>query len=259
MSYAPLDPAVFADSPESQSTWINLGLWTRGPRMPFEEACQELAVAVGSATRLGDKDALVIDVGCGCGDSLDLWRRKFACSGKIYGVNVTEKECQAAREKVKGDADIEVICEDGASFVRRAAAVASADVIVSGSQTLDSATTQRPHLSKLLWNAPLHMLKLLFISASAGTPLVNLLYSKDIFDNEQSSFIELHTRVKEIDAVDISHQVFAPFASHMWRKSIRAFWSRDFTRAASLVAVSLYMRWLGWCGAVEMVLYRWEI
>jgi len=46
-------------------------------RVTYPEAAEALAMKVAAAARLSHKGAVVVDVGCGLGESLLLWQRKF--------------------------------------------------------------------------------------------------------------------------------------------------------------------------------------
>ena len=84
-----------------RSSWLNLGLWKGGsfmsslPNPTYESACQNLCLLVGKWARLHKRDRL-LDVGCGCGDSIALWRRVYHVF-HITGIDISRDEVNFAQ------------------------------------------------------------------------------------------------------------------------------------------------------------------
>ncbi len=75
---SPPDPALL--NAGTTATWQNLGYWTHNEG--YRDAARALAVHLGEALALEPKDR-VIDVGCGCGDQLSVWRRQFGVNSVL--------------------------------------------------------------------------------------------------------------------------------------------------------------------------------
>jgi len=280
--------------------------------MAYVDACSDLARAVGSAASLGpgsfvdskslgqsseNSSRLVLDIGCGCGASLVLWRREFAQDAGIVGVNCTQAECNSAEEAIRGEGNIKVLCEDALDTVHRGEDFFSDVQTVVSVDALYHVHTRRELLYKLArvmrpgssfaaadilgscdlwkpdekysgflgwwqlwWRAPVHVSLITVISACAGVPLENLLYSKASL-NEVVAGIGGNDCIKleNFQAADISDHVFVPFSTHMWHKGLRAIRQGDIFRAFNLWGAAAFMRWMMWTGTVEMVLYRWQM
>lgn len=69
--------------------------------------------------RLSKDTKVVLDCGCGLGDSLQVWKNVFEVA-EVVGVNITEGECLAAVNKLslKEQKQIRVICADAVEFVK---------------------------------------------------------------------------------------------------------------------------------------------
>lgn len=77
----PIDPALL-NGAGADTMWTNLGSWSGVTRYP--DAARELARRVGSAAGLRGGD-VVVDCGCGFGDSLRLWVESFGVA-RVVGV-----------------------------------------------------------------------------------------------------------------------------------------------------------------------------
>jgi ubiquinone/menaquinone biosynthesis C-methylase UbiE len=73
--------------------WANLGDWTHAHT--YAEACEALAVRVGEAAALKAGDE-VLEVACGAGEGLRLWREKFGAS-RAVGLELRPAEVELAR------------------------------------------------------------------------------------------------------------------------------------------------------------------
>lgn len=332
--YAPLDPAVFADE-ESASpgadrigdaddangvgvangpaaarslspSWINLGIWN-GEGSGYAGACERMATLVGSMARLGPGvGERILDVGCGCGDSVELWRSEagFGVTGPIVGLNVTESECAAARRRTSALADVTIVCADALDFAEtpgqeRFDAVVSVDALyhvdsrhaflraaqqrlltaggrlaavdILGARDLleggsggaaaavDAASAdafERSAWTRLgaFARAPLRYSLLSLVSAAAGVPLVNLAYSR----HSLAAVAFPGAAADAVTTVDVTANVFAPFARHMLRKAWTALRLRQWRRAATLVGSAGFMAFLGASGLVQCVMYSYE-
>lgn len=77
----PVDPALL-NGVGSDSSWTNLGLWSGASTYP--DAARALAAHVGHAAQLRRGD-VVVDYGCGYGDSLRLWIEGFGAE-RVVGI-----------------------------------------------------------------------------------------------------------------------------------------------------------------------------
>jgi MPBQ/MSBQ methyltransferase len=112
-----------------ETAWLNLGYWDRSKAeapSSYPEAAEALARAVADAARLGEcrskAPPVVVDVGCGLGESLTLWARAYDADLRhSVGVNVSAAEVAAARARggplavrvVEGDATRALPVADG--------------------------------------------------------------------------------------------------------------------------------------------------
>lgn len=97
---------------EEGTLWLNLGYWDGKPRT-YAKAAEALAIRVADATRLGEiSDARVLDVGCGMGESMLLWRKQYGASADSAGINKSEAEVSEAH----GRGIHQVACADATSI-----------------------------------------------------------------------------------------------------------------------------------------------
>jgi SAM-dependent methyltransferase len=133
--YRDLDPTLFS----SQSTWLNLGLWTsESENAPSSEtgytiACETLARRVGELGKITNDDR-ILDAGCGRGDSLVLWRKEFKPK-YIIGVNLSLKEAEASKRLWACISDHDeygiVIKDDAVKLINEMASTDQIDAVVS--------------------------------------------------------------------------------------------------------------------------------
>jgi len=64
--------------------WVNLGYWR--DTSEFAVACRQLAEVLARAVGMSEGDR-ILSVGCGSGEELDLYKRKFGCA-RVLGVEV---------------------------------------------------------------------------------------------------------------------------------------------------------------------------
>lgn len=77
------------------STWVNFGLWS-SETPNFPQACEDLAFLLGKALDLNAKDC-ILDVGCGRGDQLVLWKNVFSVSF-VHGIDYCQNHVESARQ-----------------------------------------------------------------------------------------------------------------------------------------------------------------
>jgi hypothetical protein len=84
----------------SSSTWFNFGLWRNdgGNADTFASAASALAEELGNRLHLGDDDT-VLDVGCGCGDQLVKWVRKYNVRS-VVGINDNSRQVSLCQERI---------------------------------------------------------------------------------------------------------------------------------------------------------------
>ena len=93
-----LDPKVLN---ESGQTWQNLGDWSQADS--YGEAASALARRLGVALALSPEDR-VIDVGCGSGDQLCVWREVFNVA-RVHGLEPSTANARRAQRRcVRDDA-----------------------------------------------------------------------------------------------------------------------------------------------------------
>jgi SAM-dependent methyltransferase len=317
--YRPLEPRVFNGG--AASTWINLGLWpaARGdggaeaegedragraqPQLgedgatAYAAACRSLALSVARAGRLGPGHR-VLDVGCGCGDSLALWLELGVA--EAVGVNVTASECALARLRLEA-AGVEpargsVVCADGIAFVERGGARFDRVVSVDALYHLD---TRRRFLTSLLGASPgagrfaaadtfgsadlvpLDTLRTgscgsgwaLLLRAALYHPLRTLAVavvaaaSGIPFENlcyRAESLPHVIARAPgqpppRLDHLElVTRRVFAPFASHAIKQGRIALAAGEWATASQLVAAAAFMRAMAICGVVEVAVYAFD-
>mmetsp|Transcript_4993 Transcript_4993/g.5782 ORF Transcript_4993/g.5782 Transcript_4993/m.5782 type:complete len:394 (-) Transcript_4993:274-1455(-) len=157
--YRELNPAIY-NGDGSESTWINLGYWP-SPNIakvnfPYQVACENLALLVGETAQLTEQTKSLLDLGCGRGDSLLLWRKKYGIES-VVGVNVTASECVAARKR----SSCEVHCQDAVTFVADSLnAAGTQDVVpreVSAAEAAEKkrkkrSTSGSTWLSNMVWS-----------------------------------------------------------------------------------------------------------
>ncbi len=72
----PIATTLLAAEPDG---WSNLGDWSGADANDYPGACRRLALRVGNAAHIG-AGARVLDLGCGAGASLRLWREHFGAA-----------------------------------------------------------------------------------------------------------------------------------------------------------------------------------
>ncbi len=107
---------------EDQRLWLNLGYWKGQPsaypaaaevdishifrasavRNKFVDQALAVAVAEAAHVRPG---SLICDVGCGFGESLRLWRRRYASHAASVGINASPAE--VAEATARGNHQVE--------------------------------------------------------------------------------------------------------------------------------------------------------
>ncbi|MDF1664617.1 MAG: class I SAM-dependent methyltransferase [Planctomycetota bacterium] len=84
---------------EQLSSWMNLGYW-ESEDLDYPDACRALAIKLGELAQI-QTDQSILDVGCGCGEQLRVWRDRFQC-GRIYGIDPSQTHISRARDLTKG-------------------------------------------------------------------------------------------------------------------------------------------------------------
>eukprot|EP01062_Namystynia_karyoxenos_P043745 TRINITY_DN32022_c0_g1_i2.p1 TRINITY_DN32022_c0_g1~~TRINITY_DN32022_c0_g1_i2.p1 ORF type:complete len:315 (+),score=84.42 TRINITY_DN32022_c0_g1_i2:70-945(+) len=117
-SYRELSPLAAALNAGSSppTVWLNLGLWRGGE--PYYEAAEALARAAADAAGLREGcggGRSVVDVGCGLGQSLDLWAGPRYGARRVWGVNASAGEVRAAR-RLFTRPEIQVVLADAADL-----------------------------------------------------------------------------------------------------------------------------------------------
>jgi ubiquinone/menaquinone biosynthesis C-methylase UbiE len=96
-------------------SWLNLGYWTEGTTS-YGQAAESLALKVIEPRRSAnnqvsalncekledikeeeEEEPLFIDVGCGLGESLNLWMEKFNADENSFGINLSKAEVDIAQ------------------------------------------------------------------------------------------------------------------------------------------------------------------
>jgi microcystin synthetase protein McyJ len=76
--------------------WLNLGYWETATSYP--DAANALASKTALYSRLKNR-SIVVDVGCGFGESLLLWRSRFDAHPESVGINLSGAESDIARKR----------------------------------------------------------------------------------------------------------------------------------------------------------------
>ncbi len=276
MAYSEIDPRIFNQNPDS--TWINLGLWTGN--CSYEKACERLAESVGEMVQMKASSS-VLDVGCGNGDSLLLWKRMFQ-AGHICGVNISPTEVAAARSLTSHDEDI-VVCKGDARSISSLVDISSFSHVVC----VDCAyhfDTRKEFLEKLfetkktrarlgvadlvlsckweqglensrsLWDiflrSPYRAVILKALSVCAGIPFANLVYGPAGLEK----FFDCEKRSSDFECRVVTDRVLLPFSSHLLAKECGS-WAALF----QVRATGLFLRIVAWLGCVDFVLYSCSI
>ncbi|TGK12028.1 class I SAM-dependent methyltransferase [Leptospira fletcheri] len=81
----------------SASSWANFGYWKNTKDYPT--AAGNLARLLGNAAALSANDR-VLDLGCGCGDQLEVWNQIFGVpSNRIVAINSSREQVSYAEKK----------------------------------------------------------------------------------------------------------------------------------------------------------------
>lgn len=202
--------------------WSNLGLW-QTDQLNYPQACELLAITLAQSIDLNSKDKL-IDLGCGQGASLILWKEKFQIEYlegielQEYYVNHTRKflphvnrisqgtflNLESRSFEFKFDA---AICIDAAYHSNLNLFLRSVDGILNSKGRL--AFHYLALNSKFYTLSPLAQLKVKLLLKAADVQL-NHLHS---FDEMQSILVQ--TGFRDIHIQDLSHEVFAGFATYI--------------------------------------------
>lgn len=272
MSYRRLDSNAFSDD----STWVNLGLWTQ-PHSTFTQANQALAFALA---RLVDQNAqCLIDVGCGNGDSLGFFAKKFHFP-RVVGVNSNSKEYLACFSKFQFSPKVQLVFSDAVEYLENPSlnqpgagnsALVCVDAVYhfapSRSHFLTSLSHHRRDIKSLAmsdivlsenWARERGRLDfvtefarycvLRLVGWASGTPKANLEHS---LGQVTTQLRELGWQVTYGEVV--TQQVFEPFSDYcMTRAQDQRWYSKT---AWVLISSALFMRLLAWTGAVDFVVY----
>mmetsp|Transcript_77947 Transcript_77947/g.156018 ORF Transcript_77947/g.156018 Transcript_77947/m.156018 type:complete len:321 (+) Transcript_77947:62-1024(+) len=166
---------------EGGALWLNLGFWRE--KTSYPEAAEALACAVASKARM-QPGALVVDVGCGMGESMLCWQRNFGASLQSIGVNNSMAEVVEARLRgiavIQGDASALPFADGSADVVialdsayhfryRRDFLIETARVLRSGGTfgAADIINSDDHGRVGTLWRRR-------FVSAISGIPLENI-------------------------------------------------------------------------------------
>ena len=261
---------------------MNLGFWPADERKAaahdYADACRELASRVGdyAGVRQGD---VVVDAGCGRGDSLVEWLGPRFRAARVVGVNASRRECDAARalversaladrvRVVEGDAVVEVerlplpwgghervdvvVSVDAAyhfhtreaffAAARKTGArtVAASDICLSRAWEASPLTVPR---KAVLW----------LISRAAGVPWENIVSGPLALARQL-----VHAGWHDPDVVVVTDRVLVPFSAHcLFRVRSNSLRKLGLSRWFTLWSSGWFMRWLAWTGAVDVVMYR---
>jgi len=83
------------DAPDA--SWGNLGWWEKAGT--YAQAAEDLARVLGNAAQLRPGDH-VLDVGCGCGDQLLLWRSAFGVA-QVVGRDIIKSQVELANRHIR--------------------------------------------------------------------------------------------------------------------------------------------------------------
>ena len=197
------------------SAWLNLGYWGKErTSTSYPAAAEALAKTVADAAHLREySDPIVIDVGCGLGESLTLWANEYGADiRRSLGINVSAAEVAAARARggllaarvVQGDAS-ELPVGDGtadavlaidaayhfrsrAAFLREAGRVlrcggtfGAADIIAASvPETAAPLTDSKGGLFQGIESSQQHSWLRWLICSIVGIPLINI-YSEETY------------------------------------------------------------------------------
>lgn len=246
-----------------------------------------------AVSRLDCSTHTVLDLGCGFGDSLLLWKDEFKVEN-VIGVNITESECiEAVRKLSLGDKKfIRVLCADAVSFVKRG--VPNEDVIhVDRAVVVDSlyhfntrkellhalSKTGRVRLVQGGRFAALDMFGTVDLckSCSKGNNDVSYMEAlrhpfsflcakfvssaagvplKNLIYTEESMRGWVKTAgYEEYKSIDVTAEVLEPFANYAWNEGIEYSKDKGIAKCLTLLSSSYFIRFLSWSGVVRVHLY----
>jgi len=280
--YRELDASAFSDD----STWMNLGLWSslsRGEKtkLNFTEANIALATRIGDLALLGTDAALglttIVDLGCGNGDSLQLWANtpRYHQMRRIIGVNSSKSEYLFASDRLKNEPRISVHLADAVGFIEKPEihlnnfAVVSVDAayhfLPSREAFLRACHTSgamRISLSDIVlserWARERGRMDFLtttfrdwfirLICWAGGIPLVNLSYGPIELDRLLD---ETGWNITQFETV--TADVFLPFSKYCFGRAEGFTWLSK--TKWTLLSSGMFMSLLSWMNAVDFVIY----
>jgi hypothetical protein len=272
--YKKIDPRAFSD----MSTWMNLGLWTAAdcPSNTIGNAftAANVALATEIARHLSPSVKTVVDMGCGRGDSLELWDKQLPHLKRIMGVNSSKSEYKSASDKFKGNRKVSVFFSDAMEFLERdlklenlgiisvdalyhfrpdrlaflSAAKSSKALSLACSDILLSEKWSREEGKLDFVTQHIRHMFLACVCYLGGIPRVNLTYGPSEF---RRAFAE--TGWQETHFEIVTERVFLPFSEYCSSRAKRFSW---FSRQRwELMSSGAFMRLLHWMQAVDFVIY----
>ncbi|KAH9257252.1 hypothetical protein BASA81_004409 [Batrachochytrium salamandrivorans] len=271
MSYRRLESNAFSDD----STWINLGLWTQ-PNSTFTQANQALAFALASL--VNPNAQCLIDMGCGNGDAIGFFVEKFHFP-QVIGVNSNSKEYLACFSKFQFSPTVQLVFSDAIEYLENQelkhmtgnAALVCVDAVYhfapSRVHFISSLTHHRSNIKSLAmsdivlsekWSREKGRLDFItefvrywmvrLVAWASGTPKVNLDCTLEQITHQLN---DLGWQVTYSEVV--TNQVFEPFSNYCMGRAQNQPWYSKTTWI--LISSALFMRFLGWTGAVDFVVY----
>jgi SAM-dependent methyltransferase len=256
-----------------------------------------MASSVGALVSPHGMEGLaVLDIGCGCGDSLVLWKEKFKAA-RVVGVNLTKSECDLARQRVLTsgyEKSIQVVHQDALAYLFESSARNGFDVTLSVDalyhvrtrldflsaipQVLSNRAGQRCFVAidtfgtfdftttiagdgaeetVLDWRQAFWKRPFRFVCLCGIAFCTGIPLSNLMYRGESLPRL-LSGGVQMVDCQEKTDYVFRPFARHMLSKSLGP-GPRSLSTRATLFGVSLFMRLMGSCGLVQVCLYRLDL
>lgn len=265
-SYRALDRSAFT----SNTSWMNLGLWT-STCTSYEDANLALArKLLDFASESNPHTAAVVDLGCGAGEALLIWKQRFE---RVVGVNQTDAEVVVCRrdERLRG---VNVVREDATVFLRKLQwnepfTVISLDSIYhfAPSRVETFALARRAGAARFAasdivlsadWARPgeigvvrrvMRAFAVRLLSFVAGVPMANL---RDGPLDFEARFEETGWKLRRMEI--ITSQVFEPFAKFC-KNRVETQKGLSLSHRWTLKTSGWFMGRLGRSGMVEFVLY----
>lgn len=219
----------------SGKSWLNLGYWTEDNKKNYGHAAEMLAVKVMEPRKKGgeDDEPIIIDAGCGLGESLNLWTDVYNADDKSFGINLSQAEVDIAKlRKVdmvsrmfvgnacdipakNESADVIIAVDAAYHFITRSMFIQEASRVLKNDGffgTADVITSNQSDNSNFIKRFILQWKRWL-VGILVGIPYENM------YDAKHYSYILSQNNFTNIDIRDVTEFVPVGFAKWGWEES----------------------------------------